>query len=53
MIDWSKVPWPTEYPKPVMVVPDILVKDFKEAFPFASVIPISETRLPVSEEASP
>jgi hypothetical protein len=49
MIDWSKVKWPEEYPKPVLVVPDRLVEMFREAFPYARVIPISETRLPSGE----
>lgn len=47
MIDWSKVKWPEGYAKPRLVVPDRLVDAFREQYPYAEVIPISETMLPV------
>lgn len=45
MADFTKVPWSKEY-QPVLVVPDMLVDAFKESYPYAHVIPVSETLLP-------
>lgn len=46
MIDWSKCKWPEGYAKPILVVADNMVGAFREAYPFATIIPVSETYLP-------
>ena len=52
MIDLSKLKWPEEYAKPFLVVPDNMVELYRKAYPWAEVIPVSETRLPVSDPAN-